>query len=87
MASKSTDRKGKSKDAKAAVNEMTENLAAFTLPDSLPCSEVEFPVLIRKKNHANWKAILEESNQKFQEIEEFNETKKEPTLKSPFLSR
>lgn len=86
MAGKGTDRKGKGKDAKSTANELTENLATFTLPDSLPCSEVEFPVLIKKKSGANWKMILEESDKNFEELEAFTESKKEPVPKSPFLS-
>ncbi|XP_028167255.1 IQ domain-containing protein K-like [Ostrinia furnacalis] len=85
MAGKTTDRKGKGKETKSAVNELTENLAAFTLPDSLPCSEVEFPVLIKRKAGASWKQILEESDEKFKEIEAFAESKKEAIPKSPFL--
>lgn len=86
MAGKGTDRKGKGKEAKSAMNELSENLATFTLPDSLPCSEVEFPILIKRKAGASWKKILEESDKKFQEIEAFTESKKEPVPKSPFLS-
>ncbi|CAG9793816.1 unnamed protein product [Diatraea saccharalis] len=85
MAGKTTERRGKNKDPKAGGSEIAEPLGAFTLPDSLPCSEVEFPILIRKKKIVDWKAILEEANQHIQEIEEFNESKKEPVPKSPFL--
>ncbi|KAJ0178347.1 hypothetical protein K1T71_006170 [Dendrolimus kikuchii] len=86
MAGKSTtDRKGKSKDTKTLSNELTDNLAAFTLPESLPCSEVSFPVLITKVAKASWQDILEESNQHFREIEEFTERKKEAVPKPPFL--
>ncbi|XP_026762646.2 IQ domain-containing protein K-like [Galleria mellonella] len=84
MAGKSTERKGKSKEPKPAINETTDTLATFTLPDSLPCSEVEFPVLIKKKTKTNWLEILEESNNKIREIEEYTESKKQPIPKAPF---
>lgn len=86
MAGKNTDRKGKGKDTKSVANEQTENLATFTLPDSLPCSEIEFPVLIKKSTTANWKQILEESEQRLNEIVEYAESKQEKVPKPPFLS-
>ncbi|RVE44683.1 hypothetical protein evm_010702 [Chilo suppressalis] len=85
MAGKITDRKGKNKEPKSGASELSDNLATFALPDSLPCSEVDFPILIRKKNLANWKTILEETDQQFHEIEQFNDSKKEPVPKSPFI--
>ncbi|KAG6442247.1 IQ domain-containing protein K [Manduca sexta] len=85
MAGKTTDRKGKSKEVKSATNELADNLATFTLPDSLPCSEVEFPVLIKKTTKANWQQILEESNQKLLDIEKYKESKKECVPRAPFL--
>ncbi|KAM3966412.1 uncharacterized protein ACR2FA_012725 [Aphomia sociella] len=84
MAGKTTDRKGKSKELKSAGNEVIDTLAMFTLPDSLPCSEVEFPILIKKTAKANWLEILEESNNKHKEIEEYVESKKQPVPKAPF---
>lgn len=87
MAGKNTDRKGKGKDLKSVANEQTDNLATFTLPDSLPCSEIEFPVLIKKSTTANWQAILEESDQQFREIVEYAESKQEKVPKPPFLSK
>lgn len=84
MPAKSAERR---KEAKAASNELAESLAAFVLPDSLPCSEVNFPVLIKKKAKANWKAILEESDKKFQEIKDYEDRKVEQPPKSPFLSK
>ncbi|XP_049874489.1 IQ domain-containing protein K-like [Pectinophora gossypiella] len=74
----------KAKQENKAANEMAETLAAFTLPDSLPCSEVSFPVLVQRATKANWKTILKESEQRFMEIEEFVENKKEPIPLSPF---
>lgn len=85
MAGKSTDRKAKSKDQKVS-SELTDNLAAFTLPDSLPCSEVDFPVLIKRRPRANWKDIVEESNKWHKQVDEYAESKKEPIPKPPFLS-
>lgn len=84
MAGKATDRK-KGKD-KTATNETSDNLAAFTLPDSLPCSEIEFAVLLKRSFRANWNKILEEKEQELKEIEEFKQSKTEPVPKSPFLS-
>ncbi|XP_026731144.1 IQ domain-containing protein K-like [Trichoplusia ni] len=84
MAGKSTDRKGKSKEQKIA-SELNDNLAAFTLPDSLPCSEVDFPVLIKRRPRANWKEIVEESNKWHKQVDEYAESKKEPIPKPPFL--
>ncbi|XP_059054088.1 uncharacterized protein LOC131848297 isoform X2 [Achroia grisella] len=84
MAGKTTDRKGKNKDAKPILNEITGTLTTFTLPESLSCSEVEFPVLIKKTTKANWLEILEESNNKLKEIEEYTENKKDPIPKAPF---
>lgn len=84
MPAKSADRK---KEAKAASNELAENLAAFVLPDSLPCSEVNFPVLIKRKAKANWKTILEESDIGFQKIKEYEDSKTDHPPKSPFLSK
>lgn len=87
MPAKSADRKKEAKEAKAASNELAENLAAFVLPDSLPCSEVNFPVLIKRKAKANWNTILEESENKFQEIKKYEDRKVEQPPKSPFLSK
>ncbi|XP_045766255.1 uncharacterized protein LOC123867967 [Maniola jurtina] len=85
MAGKVSERKNKvGKDAKSAAAEKGETVAAFTLPDSLPCSEIEFPILSKKKYTANWNEIIDESNKTFKEIEEYAQTKKEPTTKSPF---
>lgn len=86
MAGKGTDRKGKTKEGKG-TNDMAETLAAFVLPDSLPCSEVNFPVLIRKVKRTSWNEILDESKREQQEIEEYVESKREPALKAPFLSQ
>lgn len=86
MPAKSADRKKESKEAKAAYNELAENLAAFVLPDSLPCSEVNFPVLVNRKAKANWNTILEESDKQFQEIKDYEDRKIEQQPKSPFLS-
>lgn len=90
MAGKGTDRKAKTKDYKSAgtadseVNESA--LAAFTLPDSLSCSEIDFPILIKRQAVANWKDIIAESDKWHQEINEYVEAK-EPTLKPPFQGR
>ncbi|CAH2240335.1 IQ domain-containing protein K-like [Pararge aegeria] len=85
MAGKASDRKGKSgKDAKSAANEKSETVTAFTLPDSLPCSEIDFPLLIRKRHTANWNEIVEESNNNYKEIEEYAQSKREVTPKPPF---
>lgn len=87
MAGKGTDRKGKSKEVKSAVNDINyDTLSAFTLPDSLPCSEVEFPILLKRANKANWLQIVEESKERLKEIEEYSESKKETASKPPFLS-
>lgn len=85
MAGKGTERKGKLKDIKAAVTE-SDTLTTFTLPDSLPCSEVDFPILLNKRNKANWLQIVEESEKRLKEIDEYTDNKKEPTDKPPFLS-
>lgn len=87
MPAKSADRKKESKDAKLASNELAENLAAFVLPDSLPCSEVNFPVLVKRKTKANWNTIIEEQNKQFQEIKDYEDSKTEQQPKSPFLSK
>ncbi|KAI5645446.1 hypothetical protein NE865_02533 [Phthorimaea operculella] len=71
-------------EAKAAAAEMNENLAAFSLPESLPCSEVSFPVLIQKRHRANWKAILQETEHRKQEIQQYEDSKVEQIAKSPF---
>lgn len=84
MPAKSAERK---KESKAASNELAENLAAFVLPDSLPCSEVNFPILIKRRAKANWREILEESDKKFQEIKNYEDRKIEQPPKSPFLSK
>lgn len=86
MAGKGTDRKGKSKEIKTAVTDISDTLTAFTLPDSLTCSEVEFPILLNKRNKANWLEIVEESENRLNEIEQYSEDKKEPVAKPPFLS-
>ncbi|CAK1556199.1 unnamed protein product [Leptosia nina] len=83
MAGKTTDRK-KTKD-KGAISEASDNVATFTLPDSLPCSEVEFPVLIKRVNRANWDLIVEQREKELKEIEENRESKKEPAIQQPFL--
>ncbi|KAL4707679.1 hypothetical protein ACJJTC_014860 [Scirpophaga incertulas] len=83
MAGRITDRKGK--HVKSVLNELADNLATFTLPESLPCSEVEIPAIKRKNTLSNWNDILEERNQQLDEIEAFNENKRAPMLKSPFL--
>nr|XP_026486846.1 uncharacterized protein LOC113393938 [Vanessa tameamea] len=85
MAGKGTDRKGKAKEIKSTLNDLRENLAAFTLPDSLPCSEIEFPILIKKTNKAKWTEIIEESNRNLKDIENYVESIKEPLDKTPFL--
>lgn len=87
MVGKTTDPKGKGKENKSVTDELTDHLATFTLPDSLPCSEVQFPTLINKRTKANWKQILQEREQKLNEIQEYVESKKEPIPKSPFLSK
>ncbi|KAI8426348.1 hypothetical protein MSG28_005201 [Choristoneura fumiferana] len=81
---KETDRKGKGKE-RTGGSEPADPLATFTLPDSLPCSEIDFPALITKKPKANWKEVLQESEQNFKEIEEYVQSKNEPVLKSPFM--
>lgn len=86
MAGKGTDRKGKSKEIKSAVTELEENLTTFTLPDSLPCSEIEFPVLIKRTNKAKWADIIEESDKNLKAIEEYTESRKEILGKPTFLS-
>lgn len=83
MAGKSTDRRNKAKDTKSSANEP----ATFILPDSLPCSEIDFPVIVKKPLRANWHQILEESEQRQREIEEYVESKKVAIPKSPFLSK
>ncbi|XP_075978593.1 IQ domain-containing protein K-like [Anticarsia gemmatalis] len=88
MAGKGTDRKAKSKDSKggtASSDAAEAALSAFVLPNSLPCSEVEFPVILKKSARANWKEIVEESTQWQQTVEDYAESKKEPTVKPPFL--
>ncbi|XP_072947862.1 uncharacterized protein [Epargyreus clarus] len=85
MAGKGTDRKGKSKDAKSVVNDQVDTLATFTLPDSLPCSEIDFPIILRKTPRADWNQILQESDEAYQEIEEYTQSKQPSIPKSPFL--
>ncbi|PZC84261.1 IQ domain-containing protein K [Helicoverpa armigera] len=84
MAGKSTDRKGRVKETKSAAIEQNET-AGFTLPDSLPCSEIDFPVLIKRRPRANWKEIIDESNKWHKELDEYNESKQEPIPRPPFL--
>ncbi|CAG9561145.1 unnamed protein product [Danaus chrysippus] len=85
MTGRATDRKGKNKDTKSISNELDENLATFTLPDSLPCSEVDFPVLIHTRAKANWKEIVEETDNNLKELEEYAASKMDPVPKSQFL--
>ncbi|CAH2091249.1 unnamed protein product [Euphydryas editha] len=85
MAGKGTDRKGKSKEIKSAVNELEENLTTFTLPDSLPCSEIEFPILLKRSYNANWAEIIEESDKNLKSIENYRKSKMEILEKPPFL--
>ncbi|KAJ8713425.1 hypothetical protein PYW07_013795 [Mythimna separata] len=59
--------------------------AAFVLPDSLPCSEVDFPVLIRRRSRANWKDIVNESEKWKKQLKEYQETKIVALPKAPFL--
>lgn len=61
--------------------------AGFTLPESLPCSEVDFPVLIRRRPRANWKDIVDESDKWQKQLEEYQESKKVATPVPPFLSK
>lgn len=74
-----TARKGK----KGTVAEVP----AFILPDSLPCSEVEFPILLTTKAHAKWETILIERENHVKEIEEFKRRGKQIIPRAPFLSR
>ncbi|CAH1638749.1 unnamed protein product [Spodoptera littoralis] len=83
MAGKGTDRKTKLKDLRG-IGESNDT-AAFTLPDSLPCSEVDFPILIKRKPRANWNDIIDESNKWHKQLEEFSQNKLVPVPKSPFL--
>lgn len=85
MAGKGSDRKAKLKDLKGIAE--SNDTAAFTLPDSLPCSEVDFPILIKRKPRANWNDIIDESNKWHNELDEFNQSKLVPVPKSPFLSK
>ncbi|XP_023936741.1 IQ domain-containing protein K-like [Bicyclus anynana] len=83
MAGKASDRKGKSgKDGKSS--EKAEAVAAFTLPDSLPSSEISFPILLKKKYTANWNEIVEESDRNLKEIADYAQSKKEEIKKPPF---
>lgn len=84
MPAKSAERK---KELKASANELAESLAAFVLPDSLPCSEVNFPVLIKRKAKANWSEIIQESGKHLEEIREYEDSKIEDPPKSPFISK
>ncbi|XP_014355870.2 uncharacterized protein LOC106708827 [Papilio machaon] len=86
MTGRTTDRKGKSKELKSLTNELQNEIAAFTLPNSLPCSEINFPVAPRRKPRANWDEILEESEEKFQEVENYENSKKGRQPLSPFLN-
>lgn len=87
MAGKATDRKNKLKDSKSTAPNITEAaLAAFTLPESLSCSEVDFPVLIKRRAKANWIEIINESNKLHQQIKEYAEAKA-PPFKPAFLSK
>ncbi|VVD05919.1 unnamed protein product [Leptidea sinapis] len=63
MAGKYTDRKAKTKESKTTTPDIAENPAAFTLPESLPCSEVDFPILLTRKYRANWQEILKEKTE------------------------
>nr|XP_037870030.1 IQ domain-containing protein K-like isoform X1 [Bombyx mori] len=85
MTAKNTDRKGKNKDQKSTTYEMVDALATFKLPDSLPCSEIDFPVFVKKKKKAKWSEIVEESNERMQKIQKYVESKNEDMPKSPFL--
>ncbi|XP_034831336.1 IQ domain-containing protein K-like [Maniola hyperantus] len=85
MAGKVSERKMKvGKDSKSAAAEKGEAVAPFTLPDSLSCSEIDFPKLTKKKYTANWNELIEESNKILKEIEEYAQTKKDPTAKPLF---
>lgn len=97
MAGRGTDRKnvkGKEekelKEAKENISkvmtDMRETLARFTLPESLPCSEVEFPILINKRRCANWAEILEERKVNLEQLEEYVQSKNDPIIRSPFQS-
>lgn len=86
MTARNTERRGKTKEMKSIGNELESNLATFTLPDSLPCSEIEFPIFPKRKLTANWNDIVEESDRKFRELEEYEESKNEQEPKAPFLS-
>ncbi|KAH9637188.1 hypothetical protein HF086_016210 [Spodoptera exigua] len=83
MAGRNTDRKPKLKEPKNIAEH--NDTAAFTLPDSLPCSEVDFPILIKRKPKANWNDIINESDEWRNQLEEYSQSKQVPAPKSPFL--
>lgn len=93
MAGRQSERIKRSKDQKSLESqkaigapEPPNSMPSFTLPESLSCSEVDFPILLRKKNLVVWDEIILIEDERFKEIEEFIDSRKEPILKSPFLS-
>lgn len=81
--------RGKTKGTASKFSKIVEqnDAAGFSLPESLPCSEVDFPVLIRRQPRANWKDIVDESDKWQKQLEEYQESKQVPTPKPPFLSK
>ncbi|GBP35091.1 hypothetical protein EVAR_28288_1 [Eumeta japonica] len=60
------------------------SLNAFKLPETLPCSTIEFPALVGAKTSAKWQEILNEKEEKMQAIKNHEDKKKESIPKSPF---
>ena len=81
--------RGKSKANVSKFNKLAEqnDAAGFTLPDSLPCSEVDFPVLIRRRPRASWADVVDESDKWIKQLEEYQESKQVIIPKPPFLSK
>lgn len=81
MAGKNTDRKSANKSLKSAQDQDAYSMSTFVFPDSLSCSEVQFPVLIstKKIRKANWNDIVSENEKRMQEIEKFWQRKNGPT--------
>lgn len=79
--------KGKGNVPKFSTSIEQNDAAGFILPHSLPCSEIDFPVLIKREHRANWKDVVDESAKWHKQLEEYNESKLVATPKSPFLSK
>ncbi|XP_011549765.3 IQ domain-containing protein K [Plutella xylostella] len=79
MAGKVSDRKPK-KLAQAQEEEAIE----FSLPTSLPCSEINYPIRLQRKFKANWQEILDEGDKFMKDIEDTKLLSQPAIIKAPF---